>query len=257
MITIEDVVKEYLNEAEIPQHKMYRLNKIAISGLQNMHEDVSGLPTTVELDFDHNTLTSPLPPDYITYKKLGYVWQGVIVPFAQNPRLKLYPPTGQSMKPNPSRYAESVNALQGIPTGFANYPYWGQWGISTLAPNGLYGGFSNLGGDKAYVCDFRIDELNGVIQFGCNPQVCIVMEYLGNPEIIDGKYKVHPFDVDAIKAWITWKDTNSKNISAATKDYNKREYYRERGEARKRHYNITVSQAYQRVRQVFKAAPQF
>ena len=256
-MTLQEVVQDYLNEAELPQHKLYRLQKIAISGLQNLHMDVSGLPTTVSLDFDANTLTSPLPSDYITYRRIGYESRGIVIPFAQNPRIKLYPANGGCMPPNENKEALTINSIVGNPVGYGNYPYWGGYGVSTLAPNGMYGGFSSLGGDKAYICDFRIDEQNGMIQFGCNPRVEIIMEYLANPSMANGEYQIHPFDVESLKCWLTWKDTNSKNISSATRDYNKREYYRERGEARKRHYQLTMSTAYQKVRQTFKASPQF
>lgn len=253
-MTLEDVVKEFLSEAEYTQHKALRLQKIAVRGLLDMHMDVSGFPTTTELEINSDTLTAPLPSDYITYRKIGYVSAGVIVPFAENPRIKLYPPDGGCEPPNENNQVTET----ALSNGFYNYPYWGAYGVSTLAPNGLYGGFSTMGGSAAYICDFRIDELNGQVQFGLNPDVTIVMEYLANPKMVNGKYTVHPFDVSAIMAWMAWRDIeNTKGVPSNEKNRKMSEYYRERGQARKRHYNNNLAKAYQKVRQTNQTAPRY
>ncbi|WP_288983753.1 hypothetical protein [uncultured Flavobacterium sp.] len=257
MTTLLDVVKSYLNEAEISQNKVMRLLEIGKRGLDDINIDVSGLPTTVELDFNSDSLTSSLPPDYITYKVIGYVAGGVIVPFAQNPRIKLYPDNGDCKPTNTNAGFTGINNLVGLGTGYLDYPYWGNYGTSSLSPNGLVGGFSSLGGDKGYVCDFRIDELNGFIQYGCNPGVTIVMEYLADLKKVSGEYVVHPFDIPALMAWLAWRDIENKKVSNSDKERKKYEYYRERGLARKRHYSITISAAYQKIRQTANSAPIF
>lgn len=257
MTSLLEVVKSYLNESDATQNKVMKYLEIGKRGLNNIHMDVSGLPRTVELVLDANTLTTPLPPDYITYKVIGYVLGGVIVPFAQNPRIKLYSNNGECLEPNSNRNATGINNITGLYTGFDQYPYWGSYGMSTLAPNGMLGGFSALGGDKGYICDFRIDELNGFIQYGCNPEVQIVMEYLANPAKVNGEYVVHPFDIEALIAWIAWREVENAKVSASEKERKKFEYYRERGQSRKRHYQITASSAYQKIRQTNKSAPQF
>lgn len=255
MTTLLEVVKTYLNEAEIPQNKVARLLEIGKRGVMDLHMDVSGLPTTVELDFNADSLTSNLPNDYLTYIRIGYERGGVIIPFAQNPRIKLYGDDGGCLPPNQNKNAIGINSLS---VSVPNYPYWGGYGVSRIAPNGLYGGFSNLGGSASYICDFRIDELNGYVQYGCNPNVTIIMEYLANPKMTNGEYQVHPYDAPALLAWIAWRDIeNKKGVSLSERNEKKRDYYRERGEARKRHYDITLSTAYQKVRQTNKSAPQF
>jgi hypothetical protein len=255
MMTLLDVIKSYLNEAEIPQHKTMRLLEIGKRGIMDLHMDVNGLPTTTELEFEPNTLTSPLPSDYITYRKIGYVRGGVIVPFAQNPRIKLYEDNGSCL---PANQNKNIDTITGLATGFPQYPYWGGYGISRIAPNGLYGGFSSLGGDKSYTCDFRIDELNGFIQYGCNPNVKIVMEYLANPKMVDGQYVIHPYDVQTVMSWLSWRDIeNKKGVSLSEKREKRDEYYRERGQSRKRHYSINLAAAYQKVRQTNKSTLQF
>lgn len=257
MTTLLDMVKVYLSEAEVSASKTLRLLEIAKRGLLDLHMDVSGLPETTKLHIDRRTLTAALPEDYITYKVLGYCWNGVIVPFAENPRIKKYPANGQCMPNNPNRFQDNINALAGFETNYVGYPYWGTYGLSTLAPNGLYGGFSNIGGDAAYVCYFTIDELNGVIQFGCNPTVEIVMEYLATPKKIKGSYLVHPFDQPALLAWIAWREIENKDVSEAKKKRKKFDYYRERGQSRRRHYGNTVAKAYQQIRQTNTASPKF
>lgn len=255
MTTLLDVVKTYLNEAEISQNKATRLLDIGKRGVMDLHMDVSGLPTTIELDFDANTLTSSLPPDYITYRRIGYERGGVIIPFAQNPRIKFYSDNGGCL---PANQNKNIDTITGLATGVPQYPYWGGYGISRIAPNGLYGGFSNLGGSASYSCDFNIDELNGFIQYGCNPNVTIIMEYLANPKTINGEYQIHPYDAPALLAWLAWRDIeNKRGASLGERDMKKRDYYRERGEARKRHYQISLAKAYQKVRQTNKSAPQF
>jgi len=258
MRTLAAVIKSYLNEAELSEHQMMRFLEIGKRGIMDLHMDVSGLPTTVQLDFNENTLTSNLPADYITYKKIGYEAAGVIVPFAQNPRIKLYADDGACLPDNQNKGIVNTTGAPSIDS--AIYPYWGFGAgqVMTVAPNGALGGFSNLGGNANFLCDFRIDELNGYVQYGSNPGVTIWMEYLANPKKVNGKYVVHPFDDPALMAWIGWRDiANKKGVPMGLVDARKREYYRERGQSRKRHYEMNITNAYQKARLTNKAAPQF
>lgn len=255
MTTLVDVIQSYLNEAEMSNHQMMRFLEIAKRGVMDLHMNLSGLPVTRKLEFNSDTLTSPLPTDYISYRRVGYLASGVIVPFAYNPRIKLYPPDGACLPENQNAGITSINP--GIPFN-VDYPYyWGPWNTS-VGPNGVTGGFSNMGGSAAYYCDFTIDELNGYVQYGSNPQVDIYMEYLGNPKKVEGNYVVHPFDIQALIAWIAWRDVaNKKGVSKELIRDKRGEYFREVGQARKRHYGYTISTAYQMIRQTNKATAQF
>lgn len=255
MTTLLDVVQAYMGEAELSDAQLIRFMDIAQRGLMDLHMKVSGLPVTVKLEgFNSDLLINPLPGDFISLRRLGYLKDGVIVPFFENPRIKLYNPDAACHAPNQNAQLQFSNNMSLLN---ANYPYY--WTpISTIAPNGALGGFSNLGGSAAYYCDFRIDENNGYIQYGSNPGCDVYMEYLANPKKIGKRYRVHPFDGAALIAWIAWRDiANKKNVSESSVTAKRKEYWRERGEARKMHYNYNITNAIQMIRQTNKATPQF
>lgn len=255
MISLLEVIKSYMNEAEISDAQLMRFKEIAQRGIMDLHMKVSGLPVTVKLEnFNPDLLVCPLPKDYLNVVTLGYLSSGVIVPFFQNPRIKLYTDDGSCHSQNTSASAPPMNVSNLFNSSYGYY--WGPY--NRTGPNGITGGFSNLGGAASYYVDFDIDELNGFIQFGQNPRIDIYMKYLANPKKIGNEYMVHPFDVQALIAWIGWRDIiNKPKVSQVTVREKMSEYYRERGEARKAHYGYSMDFAIQMVRQTNKATTQF
>lgn len=256
MTTLLEVIKSYLSEAELSDAQLMRFLEIGQRGIMDLHFNVSGLPITIKLgDFNSDLLTSPLPVDYLSLVSLGYLASGVIVPFFQNPRIKLYDPSGACHPNNQNAGTPPENALNLFNVN--RYPYY--WApFSRDTPNGITGGFSNMGGSAAYAVDFDIDELNGYIQYGAAPTVDVYMKYLANPRKVNKSYVVHPFDVQALIAWLAWRDIASKRKQDKTEVALKRkEYYRERGQCRKMHYGYSMDFVIQMVRQSNKATVQF
>jgi hypothetical protein len=84
------------------------------------------------------------------------------------------------------------------------------------------------------------------------------MEYIADIAAIDGDFEVHPFVIEALKAWIRYKYfNNNPNSSLGRIDMAKRDYFREKRLASERFGATTVNEWLEAFRFGNKAAPKF
>ena len=70
-MTLDQVVREFLIENELPEHKYFQSLQFGISCLRELNLDVTGVPVIVELPVSDSD-TVDLPVDYINYISLGF-----------------------------------------------------------------------------------------------------------------------------------------------------------------------------------------
>lgn len=89
-ISLDEVVLDYLNEAEYSNHKYFKIWHIAYRGLQNLGLDAFYEVKSVKLPINAN-LTVQLPADYVNWAKVGVLNErGEIIPLYYNDKMTTY-----------------------------------------------------------------------------------------------------------------------------------------------------------------------
>ena len=225
--TLTDIVNTYLIEkGEDSKHSFPRYLDIAVNGLKDLHWGVDGTPQVAILTLDHlNSATKP--KDCLKIYRMAYIDNsGEIVEIYKNNDLavnylqKFNCQANQYVAPtvkNGAFYPARTN-----PT--VNYPNYYRNGEN------LGGRFGAVGGGSY---TYNIDETTGTIQFSTLVKGEVIIEYLSDPKLVNGKFKVHPFLQDSLLAWIEWRSQARKsNIGRGEKMALKQEYYAQRHQAR-------------------------
>jgi hypothetical protein len=225
---------------------------IAISGLRELNLDVSGVIKTVVLPVNGND-TVNLPDDYINYVRIGVcnTNDGDVRSLGYNPKMCL-----------PRKFDDCGNFDRTVPADNQDREtFTGIW-------NGYDGGFYRngevigrlfgLGGGNNRNGMYRIDKEMNLIVLQDPQDSEIVLEYLGDPRTIDGNHQVHGNIVEALKAWIYWKDIQrNRTYGVGDKEQARVDWVREKGKANRRFKHFNMDEAVASVRKSFKQAPKF
>jgi hypothetical protein len=210
-IPLEEPITSYMDEAEISNHKYFKLWHIAYRALTELGLDTFFLVKSVKLPVNSN-LTVTLPADYQMYSKVGVLnQQGEIIPMGVNNNLTV------AFDLSPTRLEQTQDNT--IPTqldqqGVWWFNYWNGYGIGNLY--GLPSGQPNIG-------SFKIDNANGVIVLseGFSYEY-VMLEYLSTP--VPGQEYMIPIQF---------------------KEMRRRDYYNERRLAIARYDPINLPDLYQ------------
>lgn len=219
-ILLDEVIKDYLNEAELSMAKYFKIFHIAYRGLEKMGLDMSFVVKSIKLPVNSN-LTVTLPADYLNYSKVGVLnQQGEIIPMGVNSNLT----TAFDLQPTRlEQTQDDTIATQLNDFGVTWYGYWN--GSSFGTTYGLPSGTPTVG-------SYKIDNANGVIVLSQDfSYEYVMLEYVSMPKA-EGDYYLPIQFREALIAWIRWKD----NISVAVKtrpqqasvESKRRDYFNER-----------------------------
>jgi hypothetical protein len=260
--TLDSVVREYINETDNDQLNGYdRFFAIAKSGLRQINQNASGVPRIVDLTIDQNTITAPLPEDYISYTGIFMCIDEQLYPLGLNNRICLNRSTDNCGNPE-GRLDFPIPAQNGtLASGETATGIWWRTGLDSIKfRNGQsYGGyFGTTGGDNR-LGYYRIDEEMGLIQFSnLISYQNLVIEYIADIQQVDGKYVLPMQTKEALKAWIAWKAANNKKgVAISEINYKKMEFYRELKNARRAINPIRMSEAYQAIRSTIRQSVKF
>lgn len=202
-ITLESCIYDYLNESEQSHNKYFRLFHVAYRVMEDLGLDFFYQVKSIKLVVNANK-TVTLPPDYLSYTKLGVLnGLGEVVPLKYNDKLT----TLNDLSPTRVTDTAASNfANYYSPSSPVFYNFFGSGGYYNMygvANSGLYAG------------GFKIDIHNGVIlldaAFGYTN---LVMEYTASPEAAEGQDYYVPMEFrEAVIAWLAWKDV--ANIKGA------------------------------------------
>lgn len=246
-MTLKEVVKSFINEAEYSQSKFARLMNIAVDGLKELNLDVNGVPAVAYLTLDSNTLTCNLPKDYVTYIKIAVSYRDLLIPLLKNNNIRL---NADDQACIPTRIGDG-SIEEAMPYSWWNWGYY--YGYSNVVTGGAQ---YNLGGDRGQISYYRINERAKQIQFGNDFAGTIVLEYLSNPALVDGEYEVHEYVKQALVAYISWAMVrNKEGVPASVIMQRRSEYYNQKRLSKIRYQSFTNDEKWQAVRKNYTQTP--
>jgi hypothetical protein len=197
MYKLDDIVTEYVLENGETQNKRGRIYAIAVSCLRGFNMKTTGVPKVVELVLDGTDSVS-LPNDFLQYNKVAMCINGVLYSLGLNNNLCLNKTYDACGVPIPHNYQNNFNYYQ-----WGTFPY----GDALTIRNGEFAGrLFGIGSDNNVLGYFRIDKENNQIVFsGLHKYGSIILEYIADIEAIDGDFAVHPYMIEALKNYISWK----------------------------------------------------
>ena len=205
--TLDEVVREYLvMKGGDSMHEYPRALQAATRTLKDLTYDVTGVPKVEVLAVEDGGRAT-LPEDVVRVIRMGFASSGgrFIEIFVDN-----------TLIVNTEQSITSQNIGQPInPTATD---------VSGMFRNGQVVGrqYGNAGGG---VYTYRMDWDRGVAEFSSNVGGQIVLEYLADPNRINGEYLIHPFLVDAIQDGMVWRMGKFKRSVAPQETANNHRLY--------------------------------
>lgn len=236
-IPIDEAITAYMDEAELSNHKYFKLWHLAYRGLTELGLDSFYNIKSIKLPVNAN-LTVTLPPDYLQYSKIGVLnQQGEIIPIGINSKLTV------AFDLQPTRLSQTQDDT--IPTqldqqGVWWYNYWNGQG---------YGQIYGLPSGSPFVGNFKIDNSNGVIVLNENfGYEYVMLEYVASPKPGCEYYIPIQFK-EALIAYLGWKDIKSIPVKTHVQNNNvagrRRDFYNERRLAIARYDPVNLPDLYQ------------
>jgi hypothetical protein len=236
-ISLDEPINEYMSEAELSNHKYFKLWHLAFRALTELGLDAFYVVRAVKLPVNAN-LTVTLPADYLNYSKVGVLnQQGEIIPMGINNKLT----TAFDLMPTRLEQTQDNSIQTEInETGIWWYNYWN---------GGGYGNVYGLPSGSPFIGNFKIDNANGVIVLSENFSYPYVMlEYVASPKE-GGEYYVPIQFKEAVIAYLRWKDIISMPVKTHVANSNvqmrRHDYYNERRLAIARYDPINLPDLYQ------------
>lgn len=197
-----------LNETSTNNYQRYL--KWGIDGFRrlNLANMVQTTIKTAVIEIDHNTQTGKLPPDYVSFLKVGYSCNGQIINLDFNDDLKFHEELdacGCQEELQQCQYA-CDNGGWGAAGGYGGYLFYSSvWYYNSYWRNSQYvAGAFGVGAGR-YRNAYRINAAKGEIQFDSYIRAdFVVMEYLSNG-IDCGDAYLDETLVPAVTAYIHWK----------------------------------------------------
>jgi len=246
LITLDEIVNNFLDMHQMPQSKYRRIYSMAIRGYRLFYRDSLGIPKQVTLPILANG-TSVLPTDCMSNISIGVLNQrGEIASLTYDQLLSITDSTSND------RYSQQTEgtlvdndqmlfSLQdGVNVGYAGY-----------------GGFGSLGvGSQPVIGFYNIDWANRVIIYNFHTQQTeVIFEYLAVPNA-DGDYAIHPFFQEAMIAWLNWQDSiGNARKGKGERQLNQRDFDVQYLNARKSLHPFNPSDLYNVSRQGDRMAP--
>ena len=247
--TLDSIVKEYLVMRGMDSpHEYPRALQAAVSTHKDMQYDVSGVPRvytgTVEAG---NKMT--LPSDLIRVSRLGFM-------DSEGKFIEIY--VDNNLVVNPNATYDAVNDTEAVQVNDIKVPIgYSQSDATSMFRNGQIIGrqYGNQGGG---IYKYRMDWDRGIAEFSSNVTGQVIIEYLGDPQKIDGKFSVHPFLKDPILKGIHYRMMLFKrSYSPTEKKMAESDYLNAKHHARIRFVSQSVGNLYNAERKTFSQAPKY
>jgi hypothetical protein len=193
-ITLDSIVTDALDRAELPPQKYSKLFHISFAAMDNLGIDYFYKVRTVKVPVSAQKIAK-FPTDCINYIKIGVLNnRGEIIPLAQNPNMTTY----AALSPNRT----TDNTDNGILPNLGNIgsQYW-----LNYYNNGYVGTQYGLPSGTPYRGSFKIDNANNLILLNDTfAYEYIVIEYVSSPKEGEEYYVPIHFR-EAIIAFISWQ----------------------------------------------------
>lgn len=234
---VDEVINQYIDEAELPNHKFFKLWQIAYRGIQELGLDFFAQIKSVKLPIEPN-YTVQLPSDFLNYTKVGILnGRGEVIPLSYNNKLTLY---GQF----------SANRLEKT----QDNTVWNWYSWDTPVWFNFWNGFSfnpifGIPSGAPFVGSFKIDNNTGVILLNETFQFdYIILEYVANPTLGENIRLPIQFR-EALIAYLAWIDIRSlpttRRGSLGDKRDRRHEFYNQRRLAWARYRPLNLNEVYE------------
>jgi hypothetical protein len=199
--SLEQVVKDYMIERGFESlHGFSRYLNMAIQGLKILERDVSSQVQKCELSVS-SALTADLPSNCVKTLGFAILKNNTFYPLTHS--YDQAPVGTDSSGDDTVSDNEDSNAVTGIGVGFY-----------TTTTTNLHGEFIGriYGLSGRQNGTYSINQAQNRVEFNRNfsTKNPVYVFFIGNPEKIDGKYRVNEINVEAIKAYIHWADMRYK-----------------------------------------------
>lgn len=238
-INLDDCIYAYMTEAELSNHKYFKLWHIAYRAITELGLDAFYAVKAVKLPVSAN-LTVPLPADYLQYSKIGVLNQkGEIIPMGVNSKLT----TAFDLQPTRlTQTQDNTISTQLNEQGVLWYNVWNGGGMG-------YGNLYGLPSGSPFIGSFKIDNANGVIVLSENfAYEYLMVEYISSPAP-GGEYYLPIQFKEAVIAYLRWKDIISipakTHVSNSNVSMRRHDYYQEREKALFRYDPINLPDLYE------------
>lgn len=246
--TLDQIVREYIIENGGAQLNTYaRCYTIAVSGLRELATDVSAVPKSVELPINPND-TVDLPLGFLNYISVNFVGtDGRLWGLGKNNSIDLtryYNDCGVPVRHKPHQQTNNTNNLLGVQTAILANPTY----LAAHYRNGEnYGAYFNAGGHNMvgyYKFDYNNNQivLSGLNCHKTGNPHFVVLEYISDLESQDDDYIIHPFIVEALKAFIYWKYIQRDRNQSLGEKQMAEEAYRKTRKTAVRRFNMSTAQ---------------
>jgi hypothetical protein len=237
-IGLDECIYGYIDEAELSQHKYFKLRNIAFRGMTILGLDFFYQIRSVKLPINAN-FTVNLPANYLNFSKVGvFNSKGEVIPLYYNQKLTTYADLF------PDRLTKTQdNSLFDV--SIANSTWYNYW------DGGIFTNLYGIPSGAPFVGSFKIDNANGVILLNENfGYEYICLEYLGSPSEDEESGCPIPIQFkEAMIAYLSWVDIkslpNSRRGNLGDKRDRKHDFYNERKNAIARWKATHMEEAHQ------------
>lgn len=252
-MTLDQVVREFLIEAQLPEHKYVQALQFGIACLRELNFDVTGVPSIKVLTVNADD-TVDLPKDYINYIRLGFTDSaGGFQELGVNSQIALNRTLNDCGLRDDRIPNNSLDAQRdALPGSYVDY-------YSTHFRNGEnVGSYYGLGGGNNGNGLFRLDkEYNQIQLSGYRGGDTITLEYLSDPKKANGEFVVIPFAIETVKSFIQFKMALNHPRKKSDAPYLKTLHNKERKKLRARIKSVSVQDILQSFRLANKQSPKF
>lgn len=244
-ITIDSVITDYLNEADLSIHRYFKAFNLAFRGLDYMGMDFFYRVQSIKIPRNAN-YTFTLPAGFINWTKVGILNDnGAIITLKENNNMTTY----ADLLPDRIQKTNDSDSL---------WLQWGQDGWFNFW-NGGFGATPILGvpSGEPFVGEFKVDVDNGVIIVNQNFQRdYLILEFIGSP--IEGQDYYLPVQFrEALIAWLWWKDKKSVSVKRGQVGISRdleRDFYNQRRQAAARWKPVRLQEILQASQQLTRLA---
>jgi hypothetical protein len=219
LYTLDNIVRSALSDKQYPMHFYLQYLTYGVDSLRQLNLDVLQNVKSARLPIN-SYYAATVPNDYVDFVRVGNELGEYINPFGEKKdsfnRLNAFDSQG-----NKVAYGD-IEAINGIvPNNWEGF-----WYTNYINDKGEHLGriFNNLPGFRN---SFVILRERGEIQLDVSyTGTTITMDYISDGLSVDASNSVHPYAVDAIKAFIFWKQKeHGRQYPLQEKQYAKEEYY--------------------------------
>lgn len=244
-IQLDSCINDYMVEAELSNHKFYKLWHLAFRGMEDLGLDFFYQVKSVKLPINAN-LTVTLPADFLNWTKVGVLnSKGEIIPLYYNDKLTTY----ADLSPDRLTKTQDDTFLSAEWSGNTWCNYWNGYAYTNIygVPSGA-----------PFVGNFKIDNANGVILLNEDFQYdYLMLEYVSSPT--EGQEYYLPVQFrEALISWLRWKDIQSIPVKTHMQNNNagqrRRDYFNDRRIAMARWKPIRISEMFQASQEMSRLA---